>query len=82
MLEAPIDGCSSRRRRMISVNSALRCSAPGNITAATGVANNPFTSTSVPDMPGNLRNAVLRERKRGGNPAQELPTPFVKRQPA
>src|ERR1700747_1198959 len=65
MLDAPIDGCSARRRKMISVNSALRSSAPGNITAATGVANNPFTSTSVPDMPGALRTVLLNVQEKG-----------------
>src|SRR5271170_4567165 len=61
MLDAPIDGCPARRRKMISVNSALRSSAPGNITAATGVANNPFTSTSVPDMRGALQTILERD---------------------
>src|SRR5271163_4835336 len=63
MLDAPIDGCSARRRKMISANSALRSSAPGSITAATGVANNPFTSTSVPDMPGALQTILLQKKK-------------------
>src|SRR5271169_6604472 len=68
MLDAPIDGSPAWRRKMISVNSALRSSAPGSIAAATGVANNPFTSTSPPDMPEPLRTVLLRQRKRGGNP--------------
>src|SRR5580692_6447167 len=72
MLDAPIEGCAARRRKMISVNSALRSSAPGSITAATGVANNPFTSTSAPDMPL-FEPFCLHERKRGGKHPRSFP---------
>lgn len=37
MLDAPIDSCSVRRHKMISVNSVFRSSAPGNVAATTNV---------------------------------------------
>ena len=46
ILEAPSVTRSSRRLRIIRSSSALRASASGSMSAATGVANKPLTWTS------------------------------------